>query len=92
MRSILVILLAAIPLSAAHWNQFSGPQGNGHVFDKLPLTWSETENVKWKTAIPGRGWSSPVVWENQIWLTTATPDGKKLTVLCLNADTGKIAH
>ena len=92
MRSILAILLSAIPLSAAHWNQFRGPQGNGQVNGKLPLTWSETENVKWKTAIPGRGWSSPVVWENQIWLTTATPDGKELTVLCLNADTGKIVH
>ena len=92
MRSILAILLSAIPLSAAHWNQFRGPQGNGQVNGKLPLTWSETENVEWKTAIPGRGWSSPVVWENQIWLTTATPDGKKLTVLCLNADTGKIVH
>ena len=92
MRSILSILLSATTLSGAHWNQFRGPQGNGHVIGKLPLEWSETKNVKWKTAIPGRGWSSPVVWGNQIWLTTATPDGKKLSVLCLNAVTGKIMH
>ena len=55
MRSILAILLSAIPLSAAHWNKFRGPQGNGHVNGELPLTWNETENVKWKTPIPGRG-------------------------------------
>ncbi len=90
MRIILAILFSTIPLSAAHWNQFRGPQGNGHTTAKLPLKWGEQDNIKWKTAIPGRGWSSPIVWANQIWLTTATPDGKELSVLCLNAVTGKI--
>ena len=90
MRIIIALLYGTIALSGAHWNQFRGPQGNGHTTAKLPLKWSEQDNVKWKIAIPGRGWSSPIVWSNQIWLTTATPDGRTLSVLCLNAVTGKI--
>ncbi len=92
MRICLALFISVLAIQAAHWNQFRGPEGTGHTKADLPLTWSETENVAWKTAIPGRGWSSPVLWENQIWLTTATPDGKQLTVLCLNALTGKILH
>ena len=48
-----------------------GPAGDGRSDSQgLPLTWSETENVVWKTPIHDSGWSSPVVWDNQIWLTT----------------------
>jgi outer membrane protein assembly factor BamB len=54
------------------WPEFRGPQGNGIVPEgKAPTKWSETENVKWKTPLPGKGWSSPVVVDGQIWLTTA---------------------
>lgn len=54
------------------WPQFRGPDGQGHaVGQNIPKTWSETENVTWSTEIPGRGWSSPVVADGQIWLTTA---------------------
>ncbi len=57
---------------AAEWKQFRGPDGQGHTDAKeLPLTWSETENVRWKTAIPGRGWSSPVFDGDIAWMTTA---------------------
>ncbi len=58
----------------------------------LPLTWSETENVVWKTPIHDHGWSSPVVWQNQIWVTTATEDGTQLFAVCVDRDTGKILH
>ena len=92
MRFCVAIIISALATQAAHWNQFRGPEGTGHIQANLPLSWSETENVTSKTAIPGRGWSSPVLWENQIWLTTATPDGKQLTVLCLDAANGKILH
>lgn len=73
------------------WPQFRGPLGNG-VSDArgLPLRFSETNGVKWKTAIHGRGWSSPVIWSNQVWLTTATRDGRELSVLCLDRETGAI--
>ena len=54
------------------WTQFRGPEGQGHsAATGLPITWSETENVVWKTATPGEGHSSPVISGNQIWLTTA---------------------
>ena len=54
------------------WPQFRGPGGQGHASaEGLPVTWSESENIRWKTDIPGEGHSSPVIAENQIWLTTA---------------------
>ncbi|MDA0589862.1 MAG: PQQ-binding-like beta-propeller repeat protein [Planctomycetota bacterium] len=67
------ILAVAAPLSAAdEWPQFQGPRADGHSSATgLPLTWSETENVAWKAAIPGNGHSSPVISGNEIWLTTA---------------------
>lgn len=56
------------------WPQFRGPGGQGHSeVTGLPLTWSETENVAWKTAVEGCGWSSPVVLGRQVWMTTAVP-------------------
>ena len=62
-------------LSAAdEWPQFRGPDANGHsTATGLPLTWSETEHVRWKVTIPGDGHSSPVISGDQIWLTTAVP-------------------
>jgi len=82
---------------AVAWPEFRGPYGNG-IVDRpgasdphdLPLTWSETENVKWKTPIPERGWSTPVILGDQIWLTTATMDGHDFYVLCVDATTGAI--
>ena len=61
----------------AQWLQFRGSDGTGLSNSKgLPLTWSEKEHVAWKTAIHGRAWSSPVILDDQVWLTTATQDGK----------------
>jgi outer membrane protein assembly factor BamB len=78
-------------LAFGQWPQFRGPDGNGvSTATGLPVTWSETENVKWKTAIHGRAWSSPVVLGRQVWLTTATPDGKQLSALAVDKDNGKI--
>ncbi len=79
------------------WPEFRGPYGNGHAAAPgdarprgLPLTWSETENVRWKVAIPHRGWSTPVVLGGQVWLTTATADGHDFFALCLDAESGKV--
>ena len=58
----------------------------------MPLTWSETENIAWKTPIDGLGWSSPVIGGRQIWLTTATDEGHSLRAVCLDRDSGKIVH
>ena len=88
-----VLLWAGSACGAQNWPQFRGPNGNGHSEAKgLPLTWSETDHVKWKTPIHDRGWSSPVVWDNQIWMGTATEDGTKLFAVCVDRETGKIMH
>ena len=77
----------------ANWPQFRGPTGDGHTDAKgLPLTWSEEKNVTWKTPIPGRAWSSPVIWGKQIWMTTANEQGSELSVICVDRDVGKIVH
>ena len=83
-----VLLIVAL---IAQWPQFRGPEGSGvSKSTGLPIAWSETQNVRWKTAIHGRAWSSPVVLGNQVWVSTATPDGKQLSALALAKDTGKI--
>ncbi len=67
-----LILFLVLTLTAqADWKQWRGPQGAGHSDAKLPTQWSETKNVAWRTAIPGKGWSSPVIEGNQVWMTTA---------------------
>lgn len=86
-----MFVAATLALAGDNWPNFHGPTNNNHSDSKgLPLTWSETENVVWKTPIHDSGWSSPVVWGNQIWLTTATDDGKQSYVLCVDRQSGKI--
>jgi outer membrane protein assembly factor BamB len=76
-----------------NWPELRGPQRNGHASArKLPLEWSETNHVIWKTPIHDLGWSSPVIWGNQIWLTTATEDGRQMFAVCVDATTGKVLH
>ncbi len=89
---IILLLFVHSTLAGDNWPQFRGPD-NGHSdATGLPVTWSETENVVWKTPIHGRAWSSPVVWGDQIWLTTATEDGHDQFVLCVDRESGKILH
>lgn len=59
--------------TASHWPQWRGPDFNGMARSDAPTKWSDTENVKWKAKIPGRGHSTPVVWGDRIFLTTAVP-------------------
>src|SRR5205085_1875761 len=76
---------------AEDWPQFRGPGGEGHsTASGLPVQWSETNNVRWKTAIPGRGWSSPAVQGNRIWVTTSTEEGHSLRLVGLDRKTGKV--
>ena len=92
------VLLAATNLSlcfaheqAHYWNQFRGPTGDGvGVAKDLPVEFDEAKNVRWKTAIPLAGWSSPVVWKNDIWLTAGSDDTKELRAICVDLKSGKI--
>jgi outer membrane protein assembly factor BamB len=94
-RLPLFVILAAsvVALAADNWPEFRGPHGDGHAdATGLPTTWSETQNVRWKAAIHDKGWSSPVVWGNQVWVTTATEAGEKMYAVGLDRDTGKVIH
>ena len=99
-KALAILLVATFPFGAfADWPEFRGPFGNGYVAAEgatepigLPTTWSETENVRWKTAIHDRGWSTPVVLGGQVWLTTATEDGHDFYAICVDADSGQILH
>jgi len=87
----LVLAMCGAALAADNWPQFRGEMGqNRSAARGLPLVFGENRNVVWKTPIHDRGWSSPVIWGNQIWLTTATRDGRQLYALCVDRDTGRI--
>ena len=93
-----VALLTLQALSArADWPEFRGPNGDGHVLARadgkaigLPLRWSETNNIKWKTEIPFQGLSAPVVMGGQVWITTATEDGHDFYAICIDDGSGKV--
>lgn len=73
------------------WRGWRGPSGQGDSIEtKLPERWSETENVAWKTAIPGLGWSSPIVVADRVFVTSATDNGESCRVICLDRRRGKI--
>jgi outer membrane protein assembly factor BamB len=94
MRSTQSLFLFLATLSAAsasdNWPEYRGPQGSGLAEGDPPFHWSETENVRWKAPIRGKAWSSPVVWGDQVWVTTAPADGKKLWAIALDRHTGKV--
>jgi outer membrane protein assembly factor BamB len=100
LRSICFASLALFALAVRdrlaageNWPQFRGPDGQGHSDAKgLPTEWSETKNVRWKTPIHDKGWSSPVVWGNQVWLTTGSDEGKRLYAICVDLASGAIVH
>jgi outer membrane protein assembly factor BamB len=80
-------------LAAGDWPEFRGPTGQGiSVAKNVPLHWSATSNVVWKTAIPGEGWSSPVLVDEKVYLTTAITGSTStsLRALCINAKDGRI--
>jgi outer membrane protein assembly factor BamB len=94
--SIVILALCGLPLSARSgsaddWPRWRGPDGSA-VSDQapLPLKWGPTENVRWKTAVPGEGFSSPIVWKDRIFCTSAFGRGRRRAVHCLDRDTGKI--
>jgi outer membrane protein assembly factor BamB len=78
-----VLVLAVLAVQFAHaeqWPQFRGPGSMGVAESaKPPDSWSTTQNVRWKTTIPGHGWSSPIVWGDRIFVTSVIPAGETET-------------
>lgn len=80
-------------MSAQNWSHFRGNNLDGKALDSnVPVHWSADSNLVWKSEIPGSGWSSPVVWEKQIWLTSAEDEGKELYALCYDRASGELVH
>lgn len=90
-----LLLCSAISSRAENWTEFRGPTGQG-IYDgkNLPLEWSTTKNIAWKQPLPGKGWSSPIVLNDCVYLTAAVPiEGSKnlsLEAICLNATDGTL--
>lgn len=88
---LLALVCSTLVLDAADWPQFRGPTGQGISTAKNPPTrWSADTNIRWRTAIPGLGWSSPVTWGDRVFVTTAVEEGVRCRVLCLSLGTGEI--
>ncbi len=95
--SVSLTLFAAEPSPSdgkhgpAFWAQWRGPSGQGVSEDtRVPLSWSDTENLLWKTKLPGKGNSTPIIWGERIFLTSSSPSGKERFVLCVSTRDGKL--
>ena len=88
---VLLSLCVLARVSAEEWPQFRGPTGQGHSAESnVPLEWSESRNLVWKTRVPGSGWSSPAVAGGRIWLTTAVKErGSSLRAIAFDVDSGR---
>lgn len=89
---VLCVLTTCQFACAENWVRFRGPNGQGVSSEKnLPVSWSSEENVVWKTEIPGNGWSSPIVFDKWVFLTTSTEEGTSCRMICINRQDGSIA-
>lgn len=89
---LILILISCQHTAFADWPQFRGPDEGRADAAAVPLNWSETENVTWKIPVPGEGYSSPVIRGDQIWMTSATDEGKSLRAVCIDAASGNLLH
>ncbi|MBN2137719.1 MAG: PQQ-binding-like beta-propeller repeat protein [Sedimentisphaerales bacterium] len=89
---ITALFLAFSPLlRAENWPAWRGPRGDGTSIEKdIPFKWSNTENVVWKTPLPGKGHASPIVWEDRLFLVTAIAETDERLLLAIDVKTGKI--
>lgn len=92
--SIVLFAFHCHGVQGADWPEFRGPGAMGHSSaTNVPVRWSATENVAWKTVVPGEGWSSPVLQGGRLYLTSALPregGGLSLVALCIDAGSGKV--
>jgi len=85
--------VASFALAGEAWPRFLGPNQNSRVEDapKLPVNWEESK-ARWKAEIPGEGWSSPLIADGRVWMTTATEDGLSLRAVAVDLESGKLLH
>ena len=86
-----LLTLAANLALAENWPCWRGPRGDGTSLEKEPPTrWSLTENVVWRTAVPGEGHSSPIIWDNRVFLTSALKETQERVLLSFDRKTGAV--
>ena len=89
--ALAVTLSTTAPLIASNWPAWRGADGTGRSAERnLPVSWSPTENVTWKTPLPGEGNSTPITWDNRVFVTCPVDRGKVRRLICLDRNTGKI--
>jgi outer membrane protein assembly factor BamB len=87
---LLLCQVLALSTALAGWPEFRGPGQDGRTDGAIPTEWSEEKNVSWKKEIHGLGWSTPLVMDGKIWITTATERGHQMSILCLDETSGEI--
>jgi len=94
-----LVLLWVFPMLAqtqennSSWTHFRGSELNGISSGSgFPLTWNDSTHITWKAPIEGKGWSSPVVLDKQIWLTTASKEKKEMRAICVDFESGEQIH
>jgi outer membrane protein assembly factor BamB len=95
--SLLIILMFSTSLwsqdNFTSWTHFRGSKLNGISLEKgFPLTWNDSSNINWKFPDPGKGWSSPLVYEKQVWITTASRETREMRAICLDFQSGIQLH
>lgn len=89
----LLLIMNPVLGQVEKWTHFRGSSLNGIANTvEAPIIFNDTFNVKWKTEIPGKGLSSPVIYEDQVWITTSSEDGKELFAICLDFESGDIRY
>lgn len=92
-RAALLTFLLGIPITAPatdNWPSYRGPGDQGDAGPaKIPVEWGEDRNVAWKLPIKGKAWSSPVVWDDRVWVTNTPPEGTRGSVICINKANGR---
>lgn len=92
-HSLLLAVMLAMPaaIQAENWPNWRGPHYTGYAeAENLPTTWSDTENIHWKTPLPGRGAGTPIIWEDRIFLSAVDEESFELKGMCLDRVSGEV--
>ncbi|MBN2449365.1 MAG: PQQ-binding-like beta-propeller repeat protein [Lentisphaeria bacterium] len=90
--SSLLALVVWVHGDESWWNRFRGAGGLGLGSGSPPVSWSESLHIRWRTALPGKGWSSPVLEGSRVWVTAGMEEGRSLRALAVDAATGALVH
>ena len=88
----MVFLIGEARCTAQNWPEFRGPEGKGTAnCPSFPVT-ELKQHIRWEVELEGKAWSSPVIWDDQVWVTNATEDGVRMWVSCFDLASGKRLH